>query len=188
MIDGRLTDPGHASGSQRLAALSRRSLLVAGGAAVTAASLAAALAGCDAASTDTAATTPAPLHPLTPVLLGQRLLLATYAQTLSTFPELTPTLTDLQAQSAAHNQALLDASPAAAAQIASPTGSAVPSPTSTAPASAPDAPTALSHLARAVVKTSGSLRAAALRADGELAALLGSCAASTACHARLLGR
>ncbi len=171
--------------------LSRRSLLLAGGAAVTAAALSVGVTGCEAVATDTTAT-PAPIEALIPVLLGQQQLLATYAQTVSAFPDLGPALSDLQAQSAAHTDALLAAVPAAAAQVAAesssePSGSAGPSSAPPVSPPPPDAVTAQADLARAVSAAADALRAAALGAAGELAALLGSCAASTACHSRLLG-
>lgn len=177
-------------GALRPPPLTRRNLLLAGGAALTAASVTVGLAGCEATSTDSSATTAAPTEPLTPVLLGQQVLLATYERTLAAFPELSPALSDLQGQSVAHTAALLQAAPAAAAQVAAAAGSTPSaSASSSAPPAAPptDPTSAVADLARAVDTAAGSLRAAALRASGELAALLGSCAASTACHARLLG-
>lgn len=178
-------------GAPRPAPLSRRDLL-AGGAALTAATVTMGLAGCEATSNDGSATTAAPTEPLTPVLLGQQVLLATYERTLAAFPELSPAVSDLQGQSVAHTGALLQAAPAAAAQVAAAAAGSTATtaaPSSAPPASAPatDSTSAVADLARAVDTAASSLRAAALRASGELAALLGSCAASTACHARLLG-
>jgi len=49
-----------------------------------------------------------------------------------------------------------------------------------------DAATARVSLKAAVESAAAALRAAALLASGELAALLGSCAASTTCHARMI--
>ncbi|MBA3339762.1 MAG: hypothetical protein H0T54_08500 [Geodermatophilaceae bacterium] len=171
--------------------LSRRSLLLA--AAASAAGLSAGLSGCEAGPGPPHAAQ-ATIEELTPVLLGQLKLLALYEQTLSSFPELTTTLSDLQAQSAAHTDALLDAAPGAAGQIAETSGSRPSASTATlsaappqpSPTTAVDAATALANVAQAVSSAVDVLQAAALRAVGDLAALLGSCAASTACHARLL--
>lgn len=167
--------------------LSRRTLLLV----AAAAGLSSGMTGCDAGSLEPPSATQTTTEALTPVLLGQRQLLALYQQTLSAFPELTPTLSDLQEQSSAHTNALIVAAPAAAAQIAASSGaqsSASPatSPAQPVPTPAADAATALADLALAVGTAMGVLHAAALGAEGELAALLGSCAASTACHARLL--
>lgn len=172
--------------------LSRRSLLLA--VAATAAGLSTGLAGCDAGPDEPATPAETSIEALTPVLVGQRQLLAAYAQTLSAFPELTPTLSDLQAQSSAHTEALFEAAPAAAAQVEDTPESSAPTATSSASSAAPpqpvptpaDAPTALAALAQAVGRALDTLTNAALSAEGDLAALLGSCAASTACHVRLL--
>ncbi len=173
--------------------LTRRGLLLAGAAAVGAAGLGVSLSGCEAAS-EVAGTTPnLPPEPLIPVLAGQQELLATYERTLLAFPELGAVLDDLRGQSQAHTQALLDAAPGAAAQLATTdAGSSTPGSetSSTLPPAAqvtpPDAATALAELARDVAIAAGTLKSAALRAEGALAALLTSCAASTSCHAWLL--
>lgn len=172
--------------------LSRRNLLLA--AAATAAGLSTGLAGCDAGPDETATPVEPSIEALTPVLMGQRRLLDAYAQTLSAFPELTPTLTDLRAQSRAHTDALFEAAPAAAAQVEDTPESSDPTATSSASSAVPaqpmptpaDAPTALAALAQAVGTALDTLTNAALRSESDLAALLGSCAASTACHVRLL--
>lgn len=166
--------------------------MIAAAGSLTAAGLGTGLAGCDGQPSDPGTSTPA-IDPLTPVLLGQQQLLSTYERALSAFPELAPALSDLQSQSTAHTDALIGAAPAAAAQVAATGSGSPPSGSSAATAEKPptpaftDAASALAALGRAVQSAAGALRAAALRAEGDLAALLGSCAASTACHARLLG-
>jgi hypothetical protein len=169
--------------------VSRRTLL---GAAVTtaaAAGLGGGLSGCVPGPSAPPAQTQPQIDPLTPVLRLHQELVKRYQRVLEAFPELTGALTDLQAQTTAHTEALLAAAPVAAAQIAA-TGSGTTSATvsSSIPTPAPpaDAATALSNLKQAVDASAGALRTAALRANGELAALLGSCAASTTCHERLL--
>ncbi len=126
------------------------------------------------------------MDPLAPVLIGQQELVASYEQTLSAFPELTAALSDLRAQTTAHTDALIEAAPAAAEQVAAATGSAAPPQSGSPPRLPADPVTARSDLRRAVQAAASTLGAAALRADGDLAALLGSCAASTTCHLRLL--
>lgn len=174
--------------------VSRRTLLGAAATTVTAAGLSATLGGCAAESLEPDQPAEATIDALTPVLIEEQQLLALYEQTLAGFPDLVTALADLNAQALAHAVALRQAAPLAAAQAAArsageASGSApAPSSTDPAPPSAPpvDAMTARMDLARAVDGLAGSLRTAALRSDGDLAALLGSCAASTACHARLL--
>lgn len=168
--------------------MSRRTLLVAAATTAAAAGLSTGLTGCEADPPDPGAQAESTIEPLTPVLAGQQHLLAFYERTFAAFPELAVALAELQAQTIAHTDALLAAAPAAAAQVAargSPSAS-----TSTQPVPAPppagDVASARLALGRVVDLAAGQLRAAALRADGDLAALLGSCAASTACHARLL--
>lgn len=148
------------------------------------------LSGCEAGPTAPTSPTATPIDPLTPVLIGQQELLASYELMLAAFPELAVALSDLQAQTTAHTEALLEAAPAAAVQVAEAGSGSSSIPASTLPVRSPDPPvdvgTAVSVLAGAVDRAAGDLRSAALRADGDLAALLGSCAASAACHARLL--
>jgi len=148
------------------------------------------LSGCvEGPPSESATQTQARIDPLTPVLLLQQELSGLYSLVLEAFPELIGTLSDFQSQSSAHTEALLAAAPVAAAQIAA-TSTAVPS--TATPSSIPAAPppadvaTALTSVRQAVEASAGSLRAAAIRADGDLAALLGSCAASTVCHGRML--
>jgi len=181
--------------------VSRRTLLFVAATSAAAAGLNTGLSGCESDPARPAVSAETVNDPLTPVLTAQQTLLVGYERTLSAFPEFTVSLSDLQAQATAHTEALRKAAPAAAAQVAdapfgsdpssglppglpsgSPSGQPVPSPAPPA-----DPATALANLARLVDAALGSLRAAALRADGDLAALLGSCAASTACHSRLLG-
>lgn len=158
------------------------------GASLGAVGLGPALGGCEATTGEPATPTTAAIDPLTPVLIGQQALLATYEQTITAFPDLTASVSDLQAQTSAHTEALRAAAPTAAEQVAaSPSVSASPSHSGSSPGPPADVLTARSDLQRAVRAAAGTLRAAALRADGDLAALLGSCAASTACHDRLLG-
>ncbi|MBA3368879.1 MAG: hypothetical protein H0T99_09490 [Geodermatophilaceae bacterium] len=167
--------------------VSRRTVLLAG-AGLAAVGLGTGLGGCEATSGQPATPTAAAVDPLTPVLIGQQELLATYERSITAFPDLTAAVSDLQAQSSAHTEALRAAAPAAAAQVsASASPSAPPSQSGSSPGPPADLVTARSDLRRAVQAAAGTLRAAALRADGDLAALLGSCAASTACHVRLLG-
>jgi len=171
--------------------VSRRTLL---GAAVTtaaAAGLGSGLSGCEAGPPEPPAQTQTRPDPLTPVLLGQRSLQDVYQRVLDAFPELIVALTDLQAQTEAHTEALFAAAPAAAAQIAAtasgtPSASASTPSSSSAPVPPVDAATALADLKLAVDTAAGSLRTAALEADGDLSALLGSCAASTTCHRQVL--
>lgn len=175
--------------------VSRRTLLGAAVRTAAVAGLSGGLSGCVAAPPAPPAQTQTQTRtdPLTPVLLGQQALRHLYQRVLDAFPELVVALTDLQAQTDAHTEALLAAAPAAAEQIAAtavglPSASASGSASSSIPAPAPptDVATALADLKLAVDSAAGSLRAAALAADGDLAALLGSCAASTACHRRVL--
>lgn len=175
--------------------VSRRTLLIAAAATVSAAGLSTGLGGCEAGPGEPDRVAEAVIEPLTPLLIGQQQLLALYQRTLSAFPDLAVAVSDLQAQAAAHTEALLAAAPAAAAQVAAAGSASDPSASSSAPSSAQPTPAPLPpadaamarvDLLQAVAAAAGSLRAAALRADGDLAALLGSCAASTACHARLL--
>lgn len=169
--------------------MSRRALLLATAMTAAAAGLGSGLSGCEAGPAVSPRQTQTPTDPLTPVLLGQQQLQGLYQQVLSTFPELALTLTGLQAQTDAHTRALLAAAPVAAAQVASPgSGSTPRAGSSPVPEPLPpgDAATAISDLRTAVDAAAGSLRSAALRANGDLAALLGSCAASTACHALML--
>lgn len=161
------------------APVSRRAVLLIG-VSVGAVGISTLLAGCDADPLAPRTPAPAAVEPLTPLLIAQQALVARYAETLSMFPELAPRLTDLQAQASAHTDALHAALPAAAAQARA--SDAVSG--SSSPA---DATAALAELRQAVDRAAGALRSAALRADGDLAALLGSCAASTACHLRVLG-
>lgn len=173
--------------------MSRRTLLVAAATTAAAAGLGTGLSGCQAGPAEPDPPADAAIDPLTPLLLGQQALVRSYQAALSAFPDLTTELSDLQAQTTAHTDALFAAAPAAAAQIpASGTSAGAPSGSpSTQPVPLPrpaaDAVTAMADLAQAVAAAAGSLRTAALRADGDLAALLGSCAASTTCHAGLLG-
>ncbi len=175
--------------------VSRRTLLLAAATTVTAAGLSTGLSGCEADSVDPDQPAQATVETLTPLLIEELQLLALYQQTMAAYPELAAVLADPKAQASAHADALMQAAPVAAAQAApassaeEPAGSTpAPSATESAPPPAPpvDAASARVNLAQAVDAMSGSLRAAALRAEGDLAALLGSCAASTACHARLL--
>jgi len=175
---------------------SRRTLLFAVATTLSAAGLTTGVSGCEAEPADPTAPEGAPIDPLTPVLIGQQELLLRYEQAISAAPELPFSLSDLQAQASAHTEALLAAAPAAAAQLDAAGSAAGRTPTSSDPSSTQPIPSpvppadparALSELIRAVDAAASSLAAAALRAGGELAALLGSCAASTACHARLLG-
>lgn len=170
--------------------MSRRTVLAAAVTTAAAAGMSFGLSGCVEGAPEPPAQTQPQTDPLMPVLLLQQDLVDVYSMVLEAFPELTGTLTDFQAQSSAHTEALLAAAPVAAAQIAaieSATASA-PASSSVPPAPVPpaDAATALTSLKQAVDESAGSLRAAALRADGDLAALLGSCAASTICHGRML--
>lgn len=174
--------------------VSRRTLLIAAAATVSAAGLSTGLGGCEAGPGEPDRVAEAVIEPLTPLLIGQQQLLALYQRTLSAFPDLAVAGSDLQAQATAHTEALLAAAPAAAAQVAAAGSASDPSASSSAPSAQPtpaplppaDAAMARVDLRQAVAAAAGSLRAAALRADGDLAALLGSCAASTTCHARLL--
>lgn len=175
--------------------VSRRTLFIATATTVTAAGLNTGLSGCEAEPVEPDQPAEAPIEALTPVLIQEQELIALYQRALVDYPELATVLAGLQDQSIAHVDALMQAAPAAAAQ-ASTTGSASKSSGSTSatpstdsspsPAPPADAATARSDLERAIDAMAGSLRAAALRAEGYLAALLGSCAASTACHSRLL--
>ncbi|MBA3277150.1 MAG: hypothetical protein H0U22_00185 [Geodermatophilaceae bacterium] len=166
--------------------VSRRTVLLAG-ASLGAVGLGPALGACEATSGQPPTPTAAAIDPLTPVLIGQQELLATYKHTLAAFPDLTASVSDLQAQTSAHTEALRAAAPAAAGQVAAASPSTFPAQSGSGPDQPGDVVTARSDLRRAVQVAAGTLRAAALRADGDLAALLGSCAASTACHVRLLG-
>ncbi len=171
--------------------MSRRAVLAAAGTTAAVAAVGGGLSGCvPGPSIPPAAQTQPQVDPLTPVLRLQQELVKLYREILAAFPELAVALTEFQTQTNAHTEALLAAAPVAAAQIAA-TGSgptsAPASSSSPAPAPAADAATGLANLNRAIDASAGALRTAALRADGELAALLGSCAASTTCHGRLLG-
>jgi len=173
--------------------VSRRTLLLAAGSAVAAAGLTTGVSGCEAAPVSPDPPTEAAIDPLTPVLIGQQALVQSYQVTLSAFPQLAVQLSDLQSQTTAHTNALSAAAPAAASQATVPDSGTDPPAASSSmqpvppPVPPPDPATAVSDLARVVDAAARRLRAAALRADGDLAALLGSCAASTACHGRLLG-
>lgn len=151
--------------------------------AVVGSSLGSVLTGCESESDPSVEPTDAPVEELTAILIGQQELSAQYAQIIASFPELTTQLSDLAAQSTAHTDALVAAAPAAAAQAAA-TATEEPKPSATMPG---DTGTALVDLRSAVARAASALRSAALRADGDLAALIGSCAASAACHVRLLG-
>lgn len=173
--------------------VSRRAFLLAA-TTVGASGLGVGLAACEAGQPPAGSPTEAPVEELTPILIGQQALLARYAQTVAAFPELATQLTDLAAQTTAHTEALVSAVPAAAAQASAATAASdsdsgsEPSSTKSRPSPVPaDAATALAELGRAVDAALGALRNSALRAEGDLAALLGSCAASTACHVWLLG-
>jgi len=169
--------------------LSRRTLLLASATTTAAAGLGTGLTGCEADPAEPDAQAEAAIEPLTPVLIAQQDLLASYEQTFDAFPELAVALAELRTQTAAHTEALVAAAPGAAAQVGAASSSLAPSSTQPVPAPPPvtDVATARLALRRVVDAAAGRLGAAALRADGDLAALLGSCAASTACHARLLG-
>jgi len=169
--------------------VSRRTLLLAAGSAVAAAGLTTGVSGCEAAPVSPDPPTEAAIDPLTPVLIGQQALVQSYQVTLSAFPQLAVQLSDLQSQTTAHTNALSAAAPAAASQATAPDSGTDPPAASSSmqPVPPPVPATAVSDLARVVDAAARRLRAAALRADGDLAALLGSCAASTACHGRLLG-
>lgn len=169
--------------------VSRRTLLGATVTTAAAAGLGSGLSGCEAGPPEPPTQTRP--DPLTPVLLGQRSLQDVYQRVLDAFPELVVVLTDLQAQTEAHTEALFAAAPAAAAQISAtasgtPSASASASASSSAPTPPVDVATGLADLKLAVDTAAGSLRTAALEADGDLAALLGSCAASTTCHRQVL--
>lgn len=169
--------------------VSRRTLLGATVTTAVAAGLSNGLGGCVPGPSAPPPQTQTPIAPLTPVLLLQQELRALYQRVLGAFPELAGALTDFQAQTTAHTEALLAAAPAAAEQIAaagSGSTSGTTSPSVPAPPPPGDVATALTELKQAVDEAAGSLHTAALRADGDLAALLGSCAASTTCHRRLL--
>lgn len=146
-------------------------------------SLGATLTGCESGSDPSVEPTEAPDEALTPVLIGQQELMDRYAQVFAAFPELSVQLSDLAAQTTAHTEALLAAAPTAAAQAAT-AAREEPKPSATLTG---DATTAMVDLRSAVARAASSLRSVALRADGDLAALIGSCAASAACHVRLLG-
>lgn len=164
--------------------MSRRAALFSVAATVTAAGVLTGLGGCEAEPSAPESVAEPLLDPLTPVLLGQLALLDSYEQVMTAYAEFAATLSDLRDQAEAHTEALIAAAPVAAAQVGvSETPSASPSEPAPPP---PDPASARSALSTAVDVAAGALSAAALRADGDLAALLGSCAASTACHARLL--
>ena len=169
--------------------VSRRTLLGAAVATAAAAGLSGGLAGCVASPSNPPSQTQPPADPLTPVLLLQQQLQESYARVLEAFPDLAGILTDFRAQTTAHSEALFAAAPAAAAQIAADTPATTSPATSSllpSPAQPADAAMALTELKQAVDASVESLRSAALRAEGDLAALLGSCAASTACHRWML--
>ncbi len=173
--------------------VSRRTLLLAAATTATAAGLSTGLSGCEAKSVDPDQPAQATMDALTAVLIEEQQLLKLYQQTMAAYPELATVVSDPKSQASAHVDALMQAAPVAAAQAAASSsteerGGSRPTPTESAPPPAPpvDAASARLTLAQAVDAMAGSLRAAALRAEGDLAALLGSCAASTACHARLL--
>lgn len=169
--------------------LSRRTLLLASATTAAAAGLSSGLTGCEADPPASGAPEEASIEALTPVLVGQHDLLDSYERAFTAFPELAVALAELPAQTSAHTEALLAAAPAAAAQATASLPASASASTSPVPPPQPasDVATARLALRRVVDTAAGRLGAAALRADGDLAALLGSCAASTACHARLLG-
>lgn len=178
-------------------AISRRTLLR-GGLGVVAGLSLGSLAACSEPATPDAPTPPA--DPLLPIVVGQRRLVELYDSAAQRAPALGARLAPLAAQAAAHQDALEAALPATvaladdlAAEESTEAGPTVtqspqtPDPSSELPTAPPaDPPTVLAELRLAVSVTRVRLRAAALTAQGDLAALLGSVAAATACHERLL--
>lgn len=178
-------------------AISRRALLRGGLGVVAGVSLGALVACSEPASSD--ATAP-PADPLLPIVVGHRRLVELYDSAAQQAPSLGARLTPLAAQATAHRDALEAALPATvaraddlAAEESTGAGPTVtqsperPDPSSELPTAPPaDPPTVLAELRLAVSVTRVRLRAAALTAQGDLAALFGSVAAATACHERLL--
>lgn len=178
-------------------AISRRALLRGGFGVVAGVSLGA-LAGCSEPATPDAPVPPA--DPLLPIVVGHRRLVELYDSSARQAPGLGARLAPLAAQATAHRDALEAALPATVARAddlaaeestgAGPTATESPAssdPSSRSPtSSAADPPAVLAELRLAVSVTRVRLRAAALAAKGDLAALFGSVAAATACHERLL--
>jgi hypothetical protein len=137
-----------------------------------------ALAGCW--GNDRTAPPPKP-HPLAPALAGTLQLVARYATTATTFPELTERLQPLLADHRAHVDALRGAmgipSPSASASDGAGVASSMPA----------DAAEALAGLRTAEVAAQADARTACLAALPEYAPLLGSIAACRATHLEVLG-
>lgn len=189
--------PGDTGGS-----FSRRALLR-GGLGVLAGATLGALAGCSEPTMTEEP--PEPVDPLLQLVLGHRSLVERYDGSARQAPSLGARLAPLAAQVTAHRDALEAALPATVARVddlvtpestgygptaTGPTATestGTPDPSNQSPPASPADPAAvLAELRLAVSVTVVRVRAAAQSAEGDLAALLGSVAAATACHERVL--
>jgi hypothetical protein len=141
------------------------------------------LAGCTLGGSGGPRPSPSP-DPLRPVLTGTEALIDLYAATVAAQPALADRLNPLLAEHRAHADALR-----AAMGLATPSGSASPTPAST-PSGVrvpDDAAAALAAVAGAERTAQASAVKDCLASRPEHAGLLGSIAASRACHLEVLG-